>query len=107
MLEKYIKDDKVAVLITKDYGTGWFTNHYELDLIFDKYLVEQVLRGEDIRQYLNVFYKHVNDKYQYYNWSHVPDLEVVWVPVGTKFIITEYDGMESIWPEQHITWLEA
>jgi hypothetical protein len=106
-MEKYVKDGRVAVLVTKDYGAGWYTNHGEEELVFDKHIVEQVLKGEDIKEYLNMVYKTYNFKYVYYNWAHVPDLEVVWVPENTKFFITEYDGWESVWPINDIPWLEA
>jgi len=35
------------------------------------------------------------------------DLEVKWLPIGTKFRIDEYDGSESIELLGDIDWLEA
>lgn len=35
------------------------------------------------------------------------DVEIRWVPVGTEFRITEYDGAESIEFKDNIAWEKA
>ena len=35
------------------------------------------------------------------------DVEIEWVPVGTKFVISEYDGSESLETIDEFKWLEA
>jgi len=37
----------------------------------------------------------------------VQDLEVFWIPEGTKFQITEYDGAESLELLDDIDWITA
>ena len=44
---------------------------------------------------------------QYFYAGGARDLEIVWLPVGTKFKINEYDGSESVQELQAVNWLEA
>ena len=34
-------------------------------------------------------------------------LEVRWLPIGTKFIVEDYDGSEEITIKNHVRWLTA
>jgi hypothetical protein len=39
--------------------------------------------------------------------SAIEDLVVAWLPVGTEFMIEEYDGHESITLKENQLWLTA
>ena len=99
-IEKVIRDDMVAVLYSPGFGGGWSTWQHEEELkefiIFDRRLVEAVERGAG-RDEVGVMLEELffgSDLYiSTSGWS---DIEVAWVPVGTRFEITEYDGAEGI-----------
>jgi len=103
MVEKLIRDGKVAVLISPGFGAGWSTwasehawstwasEHAEFAL-FDKGLVELAERGattDEVETYLASkdmdFYKG--------GWR---DVEIRWLDQGTRFTVEEYDGSESL-----------
>jgi hypothetical protein len=90
---KYIKDNKVAVIISPGYGSGWSTwaaPEYREYLIFDMELAKLILGGKQEEAK-----KIVKEKYpEVYVGSQV--LTVTWVDCGEKFLIREYDGSESI-----------
>ena len=96
-LNKVLKDGKVAVLFSPGYGSGWWTWNKDHDqLIYEPAVVEWVLAGKpldaraDLELLLRNKYKHV------YIGSNMSDLRVEWLPTGTNFRITEYDGFESL-----------
>lgn len=91
-MDKIVRDGMVAVLYSPGYGAGWST--WESDAnncVFNPRLVLAVLgeSGED---------KEVVAAEEYPDAYHggVEDLEVYWVPQGSRFQIDEYDGNESI-----------
>jgi hypothetical protein len=93
MTNKLERDGKVAVLYSPGFGAGWSTwnpEHAEF-LIFDAELVQAAL--EDNKPKLIALVKlTAPDMYT----GGVRDLQVKWLPKGTRFEITEYDGSESI-----------
>lgn len=97
-MEKYVKDGKVAVLVSPGWGAGWSTwaNERSKDqLAMDSRFVKAKLDGLDEGE-LEELVKCVfgEDAYVYFGgWSNV---EVEWVPVGEIFEITEYDGHEEL-----------
>ena len=93
-MNKLIKDGKVAVLISQDFGAGWSTwnrEQLELDMLFDAGLADLVLKGnpEQILAYATV-------KWPNAYLGGLEDLTVVWVEQGQLIKINEYDGRESI-----------
>lgn len=96
-LNKVVKDGKVAVLFSPCYGSGWWTwNKDFAQLIYEPAVVEWVLAGkpEASRADLELM---LHDKYEYvYIGGNIEDLCVEWLPIGTTFRITEYDGFESL-----------
>lgn len=107
-MEKYIKDGKVAVVIAPSYGAGWSSWNYEIKetLVFHPAIVQMVLDGrrEEIdRKWLVT---HFGEEFQYGYYGANDNLSIKWLPVGTKFCITEYDGAESILTIDDLT-LEA
>ena len=101
-MEKVIKDGKVGVLISPGFGAGFYTWGYPEEAIFDPTLIELV-ENEKWQEAIDYCEKTWTDGYS----GGVQDLVVVWVPEGTKFQITEYDGSESIEFLEDINWVTA
>lgn len=105
-MEKYIKDGKVAVLISTNFGAGWFTwNRDYPEILFDAEIVTEVLNGyfgnvERIKQI-------VERKYPQIYTGAIEELNVEWVDAGEKFIVEEYDGSESIRLLKSTAWITA
>lgn len=90
--QKYIKDDRVAVLYSPRFGAGWYTwNTQYKGLVFDKDIVEAVLN--DNRE---LAAKIAEEKYPKTYTNGAADLKIAWLDENTIFEITEYDGRESI-----------
>jgi hypothetical protein len=112
-MEKYIKDGKVAVLFSPGFGAGWSTwNSYrESDgqnlgevLLYSPAIVEMVLAEaspEDIVARCEELYGAVG------YFGGADGLQVQWMPVGTKFVVNEYDGSESIRYKEDSFWSVA
>jgi hypothetical protein len=90
--EKYIKNGKVAVLISPSYGAGWFTwNKKHVELLFDKEIIQQILFNDNRKALI------VAQTYnKYFTINTINDLKVVWLDKGTQFFVDEYDGKEAI-----------
>lgn len=112
-MEKYIKDGKVAVLYSPDFGAGWSTwnngrewNGQDLGevLLYAPAIVEMVLAGIEgsvIEGYCEKFY----GGHGYF--GGVDGLTVEWMAVGTEFVVNEYDGSESIQCKETSFWYVA
>jgi hypothetical protein len=95
-MSKYIKNNRVAVLTNPE--SGWFSNHQDLDKLFDPKLVQQVLDG-----------------------TGPVGLIVEWLVPGDQFRIEQFNGKEVVTvliigtnpitgqyiSAQHETWLTA
>lgn len=110
MTDRYIRDGKVAVLVSCDFGAGWSTwadADYHPAIVFDPWIVDLLLSerySEDEREarliaYCRIKYPKMYDKPR--------TLEVQWVPQGAVFRIAEYDGSETIEFKDSIEWLTA
>jgi hypothetical protein len=95
-MNKVIRDGKVAVLYSPGYGAGWSTWVYTTKeasqaMCMDERIVSAFIDGGPLAAENAVK-------------SIFPDqcvlgsdqLEVAWLPVGTVFEISEYDGYESV-----------
>lgn len=114
-MKKFIKDNRVAVIVSGEYGGGFWTNGGNLypESIFDPVLVALVLEKNyvEIYNYIKQTYPSIGiDHY----WSKSTDgvsfinyLTVEWVDEGTEFIILEYDGREHVEVKQHFEWMKA
>ncbi|MCI9209792.1 MAG: hypothetical protein HFI83_03755 [Eubacterium sp.] len=94
MIERYYNEKgELAVLISPGYGGG-FSTWYGEDLAYDRRIIEYWLKEstsiEDLKRFVwELGYDDVYiDRYD--------DLEIIYIPTGTMFCITEYDGCESI-----------
>ena len=110
MIEKLIRDGKVAVLYSPGYGAGWSTWCHEdettrLSMLFDPQIADIRARGDaDWQEKAQAI---VLVKYPEAYIGGLADLEVRWLPVGTQFRVLEYDGHESIEIESEIAWITA
>ena len=92
-IHKVIRDNKVAVLYSPNYGCGWYTAHNIDQLIFDYKVVEMVEAKKDY----NEIAAYCIEKYgKGINVGGAFDLQVEWIPVGLEFIIQNQDGFEKI-----------
>lgn len=96
-IEKYIKDGKVGVLISKGYGAGWYTWNTEYPaMLFDKRLIEIVLDGRAYELEERTVSKIIGAKPDDIYTGGNDGLTVEWIDEGAKFRVTEYDGVEGI-----------
>ena len=95
-MEKVIKDDKVAVCYSPGYGAGWYTWDAPLELVFHPKIVEMVLAHRQHEINTDWLRSNIGIEYEDVFCGGAYTLEVKWLPVGSKFIIEEYDGHESI-----------
>jgi len=97
----------VAVLITPDYGAGWSSWNESKDekLLFDPTVVTLLIQQPP--NYMERINQYCKEEYPNIYLGGLEDLEVVWIPKGKRFRITEYDGYESIEIEEQIEWLTA
>ena len=94
-MKKVIKNDKVAVLYSPEYGAGWFTwNDDNEELLFHPALVEMVADGDASEIDEQFVSKHLGIDNVYCGGAS--DLKIEWMPIGTRFMIDCYDGFESI-----------
>jgi len=101
-MEKVIKDGKVGVLVSPSFGAGFSTWGYPTEAIFDPTLIELV-ENQKIQEAVDYCETKWEDVYS----GGVQDLKVAWIPEGTKFQITEYDGSESIELLDEVNWIKA
>ena len=101
-MQKVIRNNKVAVLVSPGFGAGWYSWHNIEELLYDPSIVSWVESQEfdKIKTYIEL--KYVDDYI-----SGIEDLVVEWVPVGAQFRIKEYDGAESLLLESDQRWMTA
>ena len=93
-MNKLIRDGKVAVLYSPEYGGGWFSWNSEVpQCIWEPELVEMVLNGAQPKD-ISLCAKKLYGENFY--TEGVGTLEIVWLPEGTQFMIDEYDGFETV-----------
>ena len=106
MSNKVIRDGKVAVLYSPGFGAGWSTwNTLLPELLFDPIIVDFVLNKPEnwlqgIEAYCELVYPGA-----YTGGSS--NLEVMWIPAGSQFLVEEYDGSESVVLMDEMKWIVA
>ncbi len=98
---KRIKDGKVAVLVSPGHGAGWSTwadeaNGLREFVLFDEGLIALKESGADEQTALNYVNEMFGPKKTYLYGGGWEDTVIVWIPEGNRFIVSEYDGFESI-----------
>ena len=103
-MNKKIKDEMVAVLVSPRYGAGWYSWHGVEELLYDPKLVDMVEEKASVENIL-LYCEEVYGENHYYGGAE--ELEVVWLSVGTPFRIDEYGGAETIEIRDEINWMVA
>jgi hypothetical protein len=101
-MEKVIKDGKVGVLVSPGFGAGFLTWGAPEEAIFNPTLIGLV-ENEKWQEAIDF----VEETWDSIYTGGVEDLVVAWIPEGTKFQITEYDGSESIELLEDVNWITA
>jgi hypothetical protein len=102
-MHKLIKDGKVAILFSPGFGAGWYTWNKELpELVFESAIAQFVLdeKFDELQTYVALKYPEIYK-------GGMMELEVAWIPEGTEFRISEYDGAESIEVKTDTLWMVA
>ena len=102
-MNKLIRDGKVAVLYSPAFGAGWYTWNYKYpEIIFDPAIVKFVEKEKwaELDTYVTLKYPEIYK-------GGMTDLLVEWIPEGTEFKVTEYDGNESIEYKEDDHWMIA
>lgn len=86
---KVVRDGKVAVIVSRDFGAGWSTWATKLGSasVFAPDVVEWIEGGKQGGTEFATKYGYTEG---------LIDAEIEWVPVGQRFFISEYDGAESV-----------
>jgi len=103
-MNRVIENGKVAVLISAEFGTGWFSWHGIEELIFDPVIIEMVRnhRNDEIISYVERAYPDVD-----VSDCGIDDLQVVLVPEGSVFRINECGGAETVVFSEDDYWIEV
>jgi hypothetical protein len=107
---------EIAVLISPGFGAGWSTWSPEdsLVLLFHKDIVEFILKNPvetcvDAeawdREVAGLVHAITGDDCAYMGGAE--QLVVAWLPEGTPFIVTEYDGAEGLRSLSSYDWHKA
>jgi hypothetical protein len=90
-MQKLIRDGKVAVLYSPNYGAGWSTWGLPVEALFHPELAEAVMACD-----LDKMHAIAKREWPTAYLSGLDNLQVEWVPEGAQFRIDEYDGFESV-----------
>lgn len=102
-MDRVVRDGKVAVLYSPKYGAGWYSwNRDRIEILFDPAIVDLVEKGqaEELQVYVTLKYP---DLYT----GGLEDLAIEWIPEGSRFIIEEHDGAETVKVQNTIKWIRA
>lgn len=109
MVDKLVKDGKVAILISPGFGAGWSTwagnDALAEQILYDPDIVQMVLDEKPYDELEKFVEEKYADTYVYTGGLH--DIVVYWLDVGTKFRVTEYDGSEGIMTQEEAFWYTA
>jgi hypothetical protein len=101
-MNKVVRDGKVAVLISDGWGAGFHSWGAPVEAIFDPILVD-LIENEKISEAITYVEATYPDAYN----GSAEELVVQWIPEGTKFLIIEYDGNESLMIQDTQAWITA
>ena len=98
---RYWRNGQFAVLVSRGFGAGWSTWASGDSNFFatDSGLVECFLSKESPSSYI------ASQGFDVPYMGGWDDIEIVWLDSGTRFIIKEYDGSESIQIESGVRWM--
>ena len=94
-MEKVIRNNEVAVLISHGFGAGWYSwNNDHQELLYHPKLVEMVEQNR--ANEIDDDWVEENLGIENVYCGGAEDLQIHWLPVGTAFEVDEYDGAESL-----------
>jgi len=93
-MEKVIRNNQVAVLISPGFGAGWYSWNDNQELLFNPKLVEMVEQNRASE--IDKNWVKENLGIENVHCGGARNLQIVWLPVGTFFRIDECDGFESL-----------
>jgi hypothetical protein len=103
VLRKLVRDGHVAVLISPEYGAGWYSWNTDYpEILFDPAMVRLVEENK-----FNELETYVILKYPEITRHALRDLEVEWIREGAEFRIKEHDGSETIEFKDEVDWIKA
>ena len=108
-MEKVVRDGKVAVLYSPDFGAGWYTwNVTSPECLFHPEIVAIVEGTAKVADRTSSIVEAAGRLFGggFYAGGAC-DLQICWVPEGTQFEVEEYDGSESLRYRDQDTWLTA
>jgi hypothetical protein len=94
-MNKVIRDGKIAVLVSHGFGAGWYSWHSKKELLFHPKIVELVEQNKE-SEITEELCQELLGTDEYICTLGVDGLSIHWLPIGTRFIIDEYDGAESL-----------
>jgi len=105
IMNKVVRDGLVAVLYSPGFGSGWYTWNTEYpDILYDAKVVEWV-EADNPEDQLSGITAYLEATYpKLYIGSGLRQLEIEWLPVGTRFRVHEYDGSERIEIRDKVVW---
>jgi len=106
-MEKVIRDGMVAVLFSPGFGAGWSTwITVHPAILYDPTVVKWV-EDDKPKDDLARLEATLKEKYPHCYLGGIDQLDIRWVPVGSRFVVDEYDGSESVVLEQEFDWMVA
>jgi len=98
-MNKVVKNEMVAVLVSPKYGSGWYSwNKNCPECLFDPAVVAWVEGGKE---------GPCPDMGENFCHRGSEDLMIEWIPVGTTFRIEEHDGYEWVLTSETYGWHTA
>lgn len=100
---KVVRDGKVAVLVSSDFGIGFYSATDDPACLFCPEIVAMLERSAPLAELL----EFVKARWPRVHRSAVQDLNIEWVPEGAAFCIREYDGAEWVELRDDVAWVTA
>ena len=100
-MEKIIRNGKVAIALSPGFGAGWTTWNSELSP-FEPKVIEMIEEGRQSEIDEDWCEKELDLKNIYCGGA--ADLIVEWIEEGSKFSINDYDGNESLYIDNQLTY---
>lgn len=99
-MNKVIRDNKVGIILSKSYKSGWFTLHKVEELLFDPFIIRFIEEQHDFSTSLEAAYEaeaYCDAAYGYKDcYGDVTDLKIEWIPEEASFIVKDVHGWETL-----------
>ena len=107
-MNKVVRNGRVAVIHSCDWGAGWYSWHGVEELLYLPQLVESLERpwSDTYETRTRPMLEKVLTEHNLQT-NLIPDLAITWVPVGSRFFVLEYDGVETVIREDEMKWITA